>query len=711
MNGIKRPATIFLFLVWMTCNGWTQVFSPKVLLRNQVDTTDLMTLADGIYQRARAVTPRQKAEAIWRFFLTDGRFVPPGFWYHIAGWAYEEPQGEVLDPLKLLNSYGFGLCYQLAPLLEAVYKAGGFEDARTWFLTGHTVAEVFYEGAYHHFDADMLGFSTVGIGDPQTLPVASVSQIAGDDTILLSKLLSPTRADESKVVYPWYPADLAAAAIPDLAHLFTTTQDNWLYGFTRYPQGHRMDFMLRPGERLVRYYRPERSGYFYLPFKKLGNHWSEFPVEVSSFGIRTEDGPKSQKDSRSWATGKIQYTPVLSDPRSFCFGKNPLLSSNLRIPDSRRSQDDLCRETESRPAFAVFEIRSPYVLMDLQITLGASLQNSGQSLEAAISTDGGRTWETMNEIKGPFLGSWQAKPKVRVSGPHGSLTAISGQYQCLIRLSLLGTGPAEGIRLRNIQITSGFQLNPRTLPELMPGPNDLSYAPGGSLQRDSVSMPQDQVLQMASRATSVQSIVEQGQSIFWPERSKTAEIIFELAAANDADLSGFDVGGRFLDLREGLAPDKFTAEVRRTQIGRKPASEEDPQASISWATSVDGTYHLLWLYQPNPAWKDGLSVRQVLHWPEVDRQIRSLPPGIKKVYVRYQMKGMGMDSPRLAALYPVPKKQARLEITHEWYADGEKKGYSQEIPNPFMKTNYVVNTGKAKQIINHAITLYCPPEE
>src|SRR5882672_10779960 len=154
-----------------------QVYSPRVLVKGQVDTSDLNTLARGIYDQAHADTPREKAEAIWRFFLTDGRFVKPGFWYHIAGWAYEEPQGEVLDPVKLLNSYGFGLCYHIAPLLEAAWKAGGFEDARTWFLTGHTVAEVFYDGAYHYFDSDMMGYNSVDTGALKKRPVASVHQL------------------------------------------------------------------------------------------------------------------------------------------------------------------------------------------------------------------------------------------------------------------------------------------------------------------------------------------------------------------------------------------------------------------------------------------------------------------------------------------------------------------------------------------------------
>src|SRR5438132_12396246 len=162
-----------------------QVYSPRVLRKTQPDASDLHRLAQGIYEQADAHTPRERAEAIWRFFLTDGRFVKPGFWYHIAGWAYEEPSGEVLDPVKLLNSYGFGLCYHIAPLLEAVYQAGGFEDARVWFLTGHTVAEVFYDGAYHYYDSDMLGYTCVGFGNPKRLPVASVRQIEQDGNVLL----------------------------------------------------------------------------------------------------------------------------------------------------------------------------------------------------------------------------------------------------------------------------------------------------------------------------------------------------------------------------------------------------------------------------------------------------------------------------------------------------------------------------------------------
>ncbi|MCX6622211.1 MAG: hypothetical protein NTY38_14310, partial [Acidobacteria bacterium] len=134
-------------------------------------------------------------------------FRPPGFWYHIAWWAYEEPVGEVLDAGKLLNSYGFGLCYQIAPLLEAVFEAAGL-PSRVWFLTGHTVTEVFYDGAWHYYDSDMLGYNPVTDTGFRNAPVASVRQLEKDPGIMLRKLKSPTETRPGLVDNPWYPADL-----------------------------------------------------------------------------------------------------------------------------------------------------------------------------------------------------------------------------------------------------------------------------------------------------------------------------------------------------------------------------------------------------------------------------------------------------------------------------------------------------------------------
>ncbi len=701
----KRCLALLLALLCGSGRLGAQVYSPGVFLKGQVDTRDLVALAQGIYAKAGAVTPRQKAEAIWRFFLTDGRFVTPGFWYHIAGWAYEEPGGEVLDPLKLLNSYGFGLCYHIAPLLEAVWEAGGFEDARVWFLTGHTVAEVYYDGAYHYYDSDMLGYTCVGAGDPKRLPVASVRQIEQDGNVLLGKLKSPTQVDTSAVDYPWYPADLREAAMDGLTQLFTSAGDNRVFPYTRYTQGHSMDFVLRPGERLMRYFNAEAENLFYLPFKFDGKTWQEFPEEVERYQIHTKDGPKSQKDNRRWSTGRLEYTPVLGDRKSYYPAFTPGFNENLRLPDLKGGNLFLSRELPGKPARAVFEMQSAYVIIDAKISLNASLESNAQSLLIDLSADGGKSWDTADELNGPYRGPWQAVARVIARSKHGVLTSVSGKYGYLVRVNMLGPGSREAIRVKDISITSRFQLNPRVLPELSGGRNTLLYRPGPQRQRRSIPVMLDRLAQFASRIVNAQYVAEQGQGLLLPVDSKRAEVVFELSAADGSEINGFDAAARFLDIRDGLAPDKFTAEVRKT--GQKLGAPIG--GSLAWSLSPTGGYTTLWQYEQNLHWKDGEAITRTLRWPEVNRQVRVLPPGTKRVYVRYQLEGMALDNLSLAVLSPAERSSSsRLEITHVWNNGGQQKSHVERIQKPWMEHRYIVDTGPNDVVSNQAVIFYCP---
>jgi hypothetical protein len=633
-----------------------QVFSPKVLLKGQPDATDLRTLAAGIYAQAGAKTPREKAEAVWRFFLTDGRFVQPGFWYHIAGWAYEEPAGEVLEPLKLLNSYGFGLCYQIAPLLEAVWKAGGFADARVWFLTGHTVAEVFYDGGYHYFDSDMMGYNPVGRGAFKTLPVASVHQIEKDGNIILSKMRGPGQVDRDAADNPWYPADVRAAAIGDLARLFTTVEDNHLFPLERAPQGHRMDFVLRPGERIVRYFRPEREGLFYLPYKFDGRNWKEFPEEIARYHIRTADGPRSQKDERRWATGRIEYRP----------------------PQTGAPQ-------------AVYEVTSPYVIIDAEFLLDLSLSARAQSITVETSTDNGRTWQPAGMVRGPRRGSWRAEPAVLTVSQHGRRTAVSGSYRYLVRVTR-----ADGAALRELLLVTRFQLNPRTLPALRPGLNELVYTAGSpSIRRE-----------IAGAAPYSQSnahyVEENGQGYWAPASPGRAELAFKVSAES---LTGVEAGARFLDLTEGFAPDKFTAEIRKAP----PLPGSRRAASIAWSGSPSGPFRTVWEYNPALTWKDGVPIDRTLLWPEVDRHIAVSGP--HDMHIRYRLEGMALDNVRLATESHAGSGASPLKITHVWNADGVTRRFSTQIPPGTSRKDYTIDTAPAAKIDNEAIIFECPAKK
>jgi hypothetical protein len=656
-----------------------QVYSPRVTKQGQPDVADLKAMTAEIYRQANAATEREKAEAIWRFYLTDGRFVKPGIFYHIAGWAHEEPEGQVLDPEKLLNSYGFGLCYQVAPLLEATYDAGGFRDSRVWFLTGHTVAEVFYDGAYHYFDSDMMGYNPIGSGPLKLRPVASVHQIEQDGNIILKKEIKPGQADPSAVDYPWYPADVRAHAIPDLAELFTTTSDNYVYPLKRYPQGHEMSFVLRPGERIIRYFQPEPPGVFYLPYQYDGSQWQEVPQEIKEYNIKTADGPHSQKDARTWATGKVEYRPPADVLGTWQAGANSTATLVLAMP-------------------------CPFVVIDAAFDIDVALPTVHDALRAETSTDGGASWVESAPLAGPFSSPWKIRPARLTQSAHGERNAVSGTYGYLFRLTYQGGGKASAA-VRNLLITTVFQHNPRTLPALAAGKNELEYQAAREVRRE-VPVRLDQVDRFAHKVTNATYAEQSGQGFIVNEHGSSGELIFSLADPQGLAVSGFDVGGRFLDLRNGLAPDKFTAEVRKVEPWPTPAGTP-VRASLSWSTKPDGPWQTLWTYDDHLKWLDGQAIDRTLRWPEVDKSVRSLPRGTRRVYVRYSIDGMAIDSLRMAVIREVGPSPSALRITHVWKDHGQDKEFTHEIPGGSVAHQYFVNiSGDA--ISNEALIMECP---
>ncbi|MBI4893235.1 MAG: hypothetical protein HY821_21610 [Acidobacteria bacterium] len=624
-----------------------QILSPKVLQANQPDPTHLKAFAETICRNARAVSPRQRAEAIWRYFLTDGRFVAPGFFYHIAGWAYEEPSGEVLDPLKLLNSYGFGLCYHIAPLLEAVYEAAGFSDARVWFLTGHTVAEVFYDGAYHHFDSDMLGYTTLNGTPPASGPVASVAQLAADPSIFLNKLRPNGDSNPDLVPNPWYPADVRARAIPGLAELFSTRNDNYLFPFTRSPQGHSMAWQLRPGETFTRYFQPEQPGLFYLPYRYDGKTYTEFPREIAQYSIRTEDGPRSQKDARLWATGRFDYQPTLSQARR-----------------------------------QVFPVESPYVIINAEFQLDVQLP-AGESAAVDISIDQGRTWHAAGRREGPFTGVFTAAPEALTTTEHGTRTLISGRYAYLFSVLL-----SPKAKLNNARLATRVQVNPRTLPALHPGLNELHYTSGA---RPRHNVAPDPAIADARFST------DGAQGYWLPTTEAPAILTYRLANAGEFPLTAFAAGARFLDLSTGLAPDKFTAETRKAQALPPPARKS---ATIAWATKPQGPWKRLYTF---PSMQ---SKEQSLLWPETDHAV-ALPAPAPEIYVRYQFAGLAVDSIRLATETAPSRKPCALQVTHQYTQDGQPKTHTESIPAGLAARAYKIDTPTTAKIENTALILEC----
>src|ERR1035438_9947923 len=137
-----------------------------------------------------------------------------------------------------------------------------------------------------------------------------------------------------------------------------------------------------------------------MPYKSTGRAWEEFPREIAEYQIKTGDGPHSQKDERRWATGLLEYRlPIRGETRS------------------------------------VFEVHSPYVIIDAQFQFDAVLSNASQALTVETSTDDGRSWSPAGTLRGPHRGTWQIEPAVLTRSEHGRRTAVSGSYGYLVRVT------------------------------------------------------------------------------------------------------------------------------------------------------------------------------------------------------------------------------------------------------------------------------------
>lgn len=159
---------------------------------------------------APGMSPEETSIAIWRL-LKDAAY----------NWHPAQADGEIHDPVKFLNVYGYGYCDDYAETFAVLAEAAGI-PARIHFLNGHVVPEAFYGGRWHMFDPDFGVYFEGPDGE-----VLGVEDLAADPTPILNH----------PVVAP-------------LASLYTSTEDNIPMPPTG-PSTHRMEPVLLPGDEMA----------------------------------------------------------------------------------------------------------------------------------------------------------------------------------------------------------------------------------------------------------------------------------------------------------------------------------------------------------------------------------------------------------------------------------------------------------------------------
>ena len=83
--------------------------------------------------------------------------------------------------------------------------------------------------------------------------------------------------------------------------------------------------------------------------------------------------------------------------------------------------------------------------------------------------------------------------------------------------------------------------------------------------------------------------------------------------------------------------------------------------------------------------------------------------GARRVYVRYRLQGMALDSLRLASISTEEQRSPVLEVTHLWHEGSSARSRVERIAEPWRERQYSVRTAATAHITNDAVILYCPP--
>ncbi|HJP30650.1 MAG TPA: hypothetical protein QGF95_08855 [Candidatus Latescibacteria bacterium] len=416
------------------------VYSPRITTDRQPDYSDLGRFVN--FAAWRCLAPAEKAVAIWRY-ITDREtgFFPVQGIYEDADPGPEYAFFDERDVSKVLNVHGHGYCGLLSPTLDGIFTHAGFTDSRIIRMkeNHHCVTEVFYDGGWHYFDVDLRGLLMKEDGS-----VASLEEACSDQDLWIKPSIE---------IEPFYPLDDKKAMFEGYSQCRLERLFSW------HKNGHTMDFVLRPGESLTRYWDPQ--GRWFHPWPAAGGFNMDF------LRRRFEADPRGLKCKHpGWTrwthgNGLLVYAPKLREGFSdLAQGAEEFEGVALT---SRGAVSD-------GGGYLTFGVSTPYIIVGEVAQIGPPARVQGAAIlsyrslgdtTASVSTDEGHTWQT--------VGGTEDSAAVTID-----LTShVVGRYGYQIRFDL----PA-GSGLDEFVLETWSQLSPPSLPRLHAGRNALHFETG-----------------------------------------------------------------------------------------------------------------------------------------------------------------------------------------------------------------------------------------
>lgn len=197
--------------------GDTAVVNPRVIVNGKRDWRSTAHILDEILEEG--MSDAEKARAIWEFARKHRYHTTTG-------------DDEIKDTVKMLNVYGYTLCWDEAYTLSNLWQAAGLK-IRRGIPHGHCTTEVYFDGRYHLLDSDEHLLYL--LRDNET--IAGEEDLARDhDLVKRGHAYGIMQAERRQTN-------------EQTAGLFV--YDGPRTGTRPQVGGHRMDLTLRPGETLL----------------------------------------------------------------------------------------------------------------------------------------------------------------------------------------------------------------------------------------------------------------------------------------------------------------------------------------------------------------------------------------------------------------------------------------------------------------------------
>jgi hypothetical protein len=418
-------------------------YSPWVTTPHRPDTRSLDNILS--FPAIAGRKGEELAIAIWKYCIDKDY----GF-YHF--WTPEEKTiddekspGGVRDPLTLINCYGSFLCGTAALVESCLWKYAGL-GGRQVGLAGHVVSEAFYDGGWHLLDADLQAFHRHH--PPRETSIASCADCI-EDTTIVSQQKNPSE--------PYYIPDRAPDKMADGCY----KPGNLTY-YPRYlKELHTMDYLLRPGEEMVRYY--EQQGRWFCPPSWIADS-EKYKTEWNNEGPRERFVPH-----RRYGNGCLRYHPDMKTDN--------LLKGALSEEGFVPGDEGLCAELDT--AVIDIPVFSPYVIVGKRDNWketheshdGAyvSLVTSGKAeIRVSVSTDDGAFFRDID------VHTKRGKKGTTHTADFTPL--VENYYRYILRVEMKG----EGTVLTGFDLTTWFEVNPGTLPTLKAGLNPVTVESGNN---------------------------------------------------------------------------------------------------------------------------------------------------------------------------------------------------------------------------------------